>query len=223
MTRVTLRVLDGADRGRAFADLETPITIGREEGNIIQLNDERVSRFHAKVQADHAKLVLTDLESTNGTKVNGEDVRLRVLRFGDLIQIGRSMLIVGTREQIEERLSHLPRKDGKTGWFGFASSESSSSRDGEAESPWRDCDGLQDFLFNHEPPELPEDLDATQSAQFAELLGYLHLRLRALLNSVRTEKGGRVSLDATSWQKLTDLQSRLAEFLRVIGEPEQPE
>jgi pSer/pThr/pTyr-binding forkhead associated (FHA) protein len=220
MTRVTLRVLDGADRGRVFEDLETPITIGREEGNIIQLNDERVSRFHAKVQSDQAKLVLTDLESTNGTKVNGEDVRLRVLRFGDLIQIGRSMLIVGNREQIEERVSHIPRKDGKTGWFGLKTGESSSSRDGESDVPWRDCDGLQDFLFNHEPPELPEDLNATQSAQLAELLGYLHLRIRALLNSIHSEKGGRVSLDAIAWQKLLDVQSRLAEFLRVIGEPD---
>ena len=45
MNSVTLRVIDGADRGRVFENLETPITIGREEGNSVQLNDERVSRF----------------------------------------------------------------------------------------------------------------------------------------------------------------------------------
>ena len=43
MTLITLRVLDGADRGRIFADLPTPVSIGREEGNTIQLNDERAS------------------------------------------------------------------------------------------------------------------------------------------------------------------------------------
>jgi len=42
---ITLRVLDGADRGRTFAEVPTPLTIGREEGNPIQLNDERISRF----------------------------------------------------------------------------------------------------------------------------------------------------------------------------------
>ena len=54
---VTLRVLDGADRGRAYHDLTTPVTIGREDGNSIQLNDERISRFHVKIQEDQEKLV----------------------------------------------------------------------------------------------------------------------------------------------------------------------
>ena len=67
MALVTLRVLDGADRGKVFPNIPTPVTIGREEGNSIQLNDERVSRFHLKIQEDHEKLVLTDLQSTNGT------------------------------------------------------------------------------------------------------------------------------------------------------------
>ena len=75
MSRVTLRVLDGADRGRTYPNLEPPITIGREEGNTIQLNDERVSRYHAKIQMDHEQVVLTDLESTNGTRANGLSVR----------------------------------------------------------------------------------------------------------------------------------------------------
>ena len=39
MLPVTIRLLDGAERGRVFEELETPITIGREEGNTIQLND----------------------------------------------------------------------------------------------------------------------------------------------------------------------------------------
>ena len=49
MAEVNLRVIDGADRGRVYAGLGTPVTIGREEGNIIQLNDDRVSRFHLKI------------------------------------------------------------------------------------------------------------------------------------------------------------------------------
>ena len=68
MKSITLRVLDGADRGRIFENLNAPISIGREEGNSIQLNDERVSRFHLKIQQDHNELVLTDLQSTNGNQ-----------------------------------------------------------------------------------------------------------------------------------------------------------
>ena len=86
MVTITLRAIDGADRGRVFGDLSLPVTIGREEGNSIQLNDERISRYHVKIQEDQDKLILTDLESTNGTKVNGEDVQLRILRYGDVIR-----------------------------------------------------------------------------------------------------------------------------------------
>src|SRR6187551_3953730 len=94
LTGITIRVLDGADRGRVFDNLTPPITVGREEGNTIQLNDERVSRFHVKIQEDHNRLVITDLESTNGTKVNNEDMtNIRILRFGDMIQLGRSVLL----------------------------------------------------------------------------------------------------------------------------------
>ena len=109
MALITLRVLDGADRGRIYDDVPTPVTIGREEGNTIQLNDERVSRFHLKIQEDRDKVVLTDLESTNGTKVNGEDIQLRILRFGDMISVGRSVLLFGKREQIAERLAAIRR------------------------------------------------------------------------------------------------------------------
>ncbi|HEX3870706.1 MAG TPA: FHA domain-containing protein, partial [Pirellulales bacterium] len=96
MAFITLRVLDGADRGRIFSNLPTPVTIGREEGNSVQLNDERVSRFHLKIQEDQDKLVLTDLESTNGTKVNGENIQLRILRHGDIVAVGRSVLLFGS-------------------------------------------------------------------------------------------------------------------------------
>ena len=74
MALVTLRVIDGPDRGQSFDDIITPFTVGREEGNPVQLNDERISRFHLKIQENEGKIVLTDLESTNGTKVNGETV-----------------------------------------------------------------------------------------------------------------------------------------------------
>ena len=71
MASITLQVLEGMERGTVFDDLQTPISIGREEDNMIRLNDERVSRFHVKIQQDGDRIILTDLESTNGTRVNG--------------------------------------------------------------------------------------------------------------------------------------------------------
>src|SRR5438477_11532603 len=104
---VTFQVLEGIDKGRVFRDLPTPLTIGREEGNILRLNDERVSRFHAKVQIDSEDFILTDLESTNGTRVNGTVVQIRRLRFGDRVSVGRSLLLFGSETEIASRLATL--------------------------------------------------------------------------------------------------------------------
>src|SRR5947199_7252362 len=107
MMMVTFQVLDGVDRGKVFKNLMPAVTIGREEGNILRLNDERVSRFHAKVQQDNSDIILTDLESTNGTRVNGNVVQIRRLRPGDRIHLGRSLLLFGSNEEIAARMATL--------------------------------------------------------------------------------------------------------------------
>ena len=221
MADVTLRVLDGADRGRVYERVPTPITIGREEGNAVQLNDERISRFHIKIQEDQGKLVLTDLESTNGTRVNGEDAQLRILRFGDVIALGRSVLLYGTREQIAERLDEL-REDGlnMTGEFDpdKIAAEAGSSLDFEVR--WGASENLHSTLHIPMPPELPTGLSPGQAAQLSEMLEFLHLLGRSLVQSVSlAEDAKEVKLDLIQWQELLDLQAQLAEYLRRIGEP----
>ena len=221
-TRITLRVLDGADRGQVFDNLQAPITIGREEGNSVQLNDERISRFHIKIQEDQNKLVLTDLESTNGTRVNGEDTHLRILRFGDVVSVGRSVLLFGTRNQIAGRLEEL-RSDGLSSTGELRADELVERVDSESlsfELRLGACEDLQSTLHMPLPPELPEQLSAGQAAQVSELLEYFHLRTRLLVQSALIEEEeNRVVLTQAQWQDLLDMQSQLAEYLRVIGEP----
>src|SRR2546425_2300320 len=108
MKNITLQVLDGIDKGRVSRELPIPVTIGREEGNGLRLNDERVSRFHAKVQTEDGDVILTDLDSTNGTRVNGTAIQIRRLRTGDQVSIGRSMLLFGTMEEIAARKASVP-------------------------------------------------------------------------------------------------------------------
>ncbi len=220
---VTLRVLDGADRGRAYHDLTTPVTIGREDGNSIQLNDERISRFHVKIQEDQEKLVLTDLESTNGTRVNGEDTQLRILRYGDVISVGRSVLLYGTREQIAVRLDEL-RGNGVPPTHGIdpdqlAEQMESSSLDFELQ--WGASENLHSTLHIPIPPDLPDRLTPGQAAQISEMLEYFHLRTRTLIQSVKfSESSQNVDLNFGQWQELLDIQAQLAEYLRKIGEPD---
>ncbi len=222
MATITLRVLDGSDRGRVYEGLEPPVTIGREEGNAVQLNDDRVSRFHVKIQEDDDHLVLTDLESTNGTRVNGEDIQLRILRHGDLITIGRSVLLFGSREEIALRLANL-----RGGQHPAAKTldeedarklESASSLDFELR--YGDEEDLQATLHILQPPELPGRLSPGQAAQLSELIEYLHIRIRRLLNTAEVEDAEeQVKLDTVQWQNLVDLQARLSVYLRSIGDP----
>jgi pSer/pThr/pTyr-binding forkhead associated (FHA) protein len=234
MPDITLRILDGADRGRNFERLSTPITIGREEGNSIQLNDERVSRFHLKIQADKDKIVLTDLQSTNGTKVNGEDIQLRILRYGDLINVGRSVILFGNDQQINERIAEIRKQNADPDAPQAVSAdmpiagEGTASQHGAVAQP-RDFDfhlnWHPDYDYQHElhrpqAPALPTGLSPSQTAELSELLDYMHIRLRAVLKSARV-KGplDLVVLEYEPWQQLLLLQGKIAEYLRIVGDP----
>jgi hypothetical protein len=71
-----------------------PLTIGRARENGLVLHDSRVSRFHGRLQARRGALVYTDLDSTNGTRVNGVAVTEVVLGGGDRIELGDTVLVV---------------------------------------------------------------------------------------------------------------------------------
>ncbi|MEX0793901.1 MAG: FHA domain-containing protein [Pirellulaceae bacterium] len=232
MAHITLRIIDGADRGTVFEDLDTPVSIGREEGNTLQLKDDRVSRFHLKIQEDHGKIVLTDLESTNGTRVNGEDIHLRILRPGDMIHLGRSVLIYGSEEEIADRLAQLRKQQQAERKLRDPADEDPTCDPKEmvADAPsslefelnWNEQqDDLQATIYSLQPPDLPERLSPAQAAQLSEILDYIHIRIRHLLLSVEiNDRAEKVSLETREWQNLLDLQARLAMLLRSISEPD---
>jgi len=64
------------------------ITIGRAPGNTIVIEDSSVSSRHAELLRDGENYRLKDLDSTNGTRVNGASVTETTLRPGDRIQFG---------------------------------------------------------------------------------------------------------------------------------------
>ena len=224
---ITLRVLDGADRGKIFGSLPLPVTIGREEGNTIQLNDERISRFHIKIQEDNSKFILTDLESTNGTKVNGDEIRLRILRYGDLVSLGRSLLLFGTEDQIAERLAEIRGRDDRSDVL-LATDEATKESQAaplDFEIHWNSDPDIQATLHSLQQPELPESLSPCQAAQLSELVEYMHLRIGDLLTTAKVvdEDGEQMLLEQRHWQNLIDLQARLSDYIRKITEPPELE
>jgi len=87
-----LVAVGGPDRGKVFELDEPVVSIGRDESSHVCLADMRVSRNHAQVvrRADEHQIV--DLESRNGTFVNGTRIGAGRLKVGDVIQVGRSSL-----------------------------------------------------------------------------------------------------------------------------------
>jgi hypothetical protein len=220
MAYITLRVLHGADRGRVFSDIPTPVTIGREEGNSIQLNDERISRYHLKLQDDNDKLVATDLESTNGTRVNGEEINVRIVRDGDMISLGRSLLLVGSHSDIDRRIAELAARHPTA-----ANGAALQMRERLERIASHQSDVIQDMaevrspLLPAGPPPLPGRMSPAQAAELNELLEYVQGVLRAASEAAVMRAGQeKVELEFPDWQAILDLQARLAELLRTIGD-----
>lgn len=93
-TRVTglLEILNGDFEGMRYELTSDETLIGRNPTTDITLLDEGISREHTMVMYDDvdAEYVIEDLQSTNGTKVNGKRVRSATLAHGDEIQIGHT-------------------------------------------------------------------------------------------------------------------------------------
>jgi two-component system NtrC family sensor kinase len=100
-----LVVIQGMNRGERFG-LERPdgvaITIGREAGNAIQLDDHEVSRRHAEVRLVGTTFMLGDLKSSNGTFVNDERIERMELARGDRVRIGRTVFVYAQDAADEE-------------------------------------------------------------------------------------------------------------------------
>ena len=89
-----LRVEQGPGVGQRFPVAGAGVTIGRQEGNAIVLNDERLSRRHARLDLGPGGLVITDLGSANGTLVNGRPIAGPTpLRPGDALGLGGNVVL----------------------------------------------------------------------------------------------------------------------------------
>ena len=78
--------------GRRVSVGDEGVTIGRMADCDVVLSDESVSRRHAEVRRRGNEILVVDLGSTNGTKVNGAGVRERRLVDGDEILVGSTAL-----------------------------------------------------------------------------------------------------------------------------------
>jgi transcriptional regulator with GAF, ATPase, and Fis domain len=73
--------------------------LGRDEGCIVRLRGSDVSRRHAVLSRDENGFLLLDLGSRNGTRVNGQAVKLARLAPGDVIRLGTHVAVVTTNSE----------------------------------------------------------------------------------------------------------------------------
>ena len=89
----TLHVLRGTDKGRIFDGIEEPVILGRASEQV-PLTDESVSRRHAELRPRNGCWILTDLDSSNGTYLNGVRIEEATqLQHGDQIKLGGTLLV----------------------------------------------------------------------------------------------------------------------------------
>src|SRR3982751_5328999 len=93
-----LAAISGKLKGAIFAIDEEPVVIGRETAANLCIPDASVSRRHSKIEKKDDGFVIADLESLNGTFINGVPIRNRTLEHGDRVRIGDSQFLFLTHE-----------------------------------------------------------------------------------------------------------------------------
>jgi|GEM_PF-285490 len=129
---IMLTVIQGneTDFGKTYSFTRDCIRIGRDQKNEatevnVAVNDLKVSKVHCEISAintdDLEQIVIKDLSSTNGTYVNGELIRQRILTSGDKISIGETILRFSYNDEVEEeyhsRLFTFAATDALTGLY----------------------------------------------------------------------------------------------------------
>ena len=213
MANVTLYVIEGIEAGQVFRDCPTPVTIGREDENQIQLNDERISRFHAKIQEEGGRLILTDCQSTNGTRVNGHPVQMRTVLPGDQLMIGRCTLVVGLPEG-SQLVSKIRRSEDDEGMETDSSLEIPDQPEGVDQERNQEA-------FPLGPPPVPHNLTTVQAAEISDILEYLRTELLTTIKSMSADETDAqiVKLSRPAWQRIQEIPAQISQYLDRISDP----
>jgi len=97
-----LLAIAGPLKDSTFALPSGEIHIGRDPSNLLSINDLSLSRRHCALSRDDDGYKIRDLDSRNGTSVNGVSVKETRLRHGDQISVGDSIFLLLLQDEAEE-------------------------------------------------------------------------------------------------------------------------
>jgi diguanylate cyclase (GGDEF)-like protein len=118
-------LMTGAELGAVYRLPAGETVLGRSQDLGIRLSDEGVSRRHARLVLDAGRAFLEDLQSVNGTYLNGEPCKVALIKDGDRIQLGPSTILRftyadATEETFQRQLHEAALRDPLTGTFNRA-------------------------------------------------------------------------------------------------------
>lgn len=117
--RAYLVVLQGSNVGEMHKIEGPEVVIGRAMNATFRLQDDGISRRHARILSMGNQVVIEDLQSANGTVVNGELVQHHVLKDGDKIRLGTTTMLKFTYqdkldESFQQQMYDAALRDGLT-------------------------------------------------------------------------------------------------------------
>jgi len=86
-------IQSGPVAGSSVEIVDSGLLIGRDPGCALYLDDRLVSSHHARIERDNGRWILRDLESSNGTLLNGKNVANEPLSGSDIIEIGETRML----------------------------------------------------------------------------------------------------------------------------------
>src|SRR5258706_9142018 len=106
-----LIAINGTLKGSTFPLNADQVSIGRESASSIPLTHNSVSRRHCLIQRNGSEFVIRDLDSFNGTFVNGVPINEQTLVHADQIKIGSLSLLFLTDESEDHQTESLVHLD----------------------------------------------------------------------------------------------------------------
>jgi two-component system, cell cycle response regulator len=117
--RAYLIVLAGSNVGEMYRLEEGETFLGRGQSVSVRLTDDGISRKHARIFQQEGEVLIEDLQSSNGTIVNGAPVTTQLLKDGDKIRIGSTTILKFTYndqldESFQQQMYEAALRDGLT-------------------------------------------------------------------------------------------------------------
>ena len=120
--RAMLLRMDGVGAGQVLSIAETPFTMGRHATNQLPIDDDSISRFHARFVCEGDKYFVEDLGSRNGTFLQGKRITRAEIKDDDWVQLGarvafRFTLTDSRQEGLLRKLYESSTRDALTGAY----------------------------------------------------------------------------------------------------------